>query len=166
MSIRNIFYVNLSFCHFFAHITVCLRSARDEPEEEVAYEEWQKAFPDVEIRSMICVPVFDSRGRVIAILQAMNKVKRGLTRRDSNCSVQPDCFSKTDESILKVLASHIAVSLQNMYEPDVELSLRDTMNILKEQGLAGLPEQRQILSLPALLRNSTQSLHENRPSSR
>lgn len=143
-----------------------IKDARDEPEEEVAYEEWQKAFPDVEIRSMICVPVFDSRGRVIAILQAMNKVKRGLTRRDSNCSVQPDCFSKTDESILKVLASHIAVSLQNMYEPDVELSLRDTMNILKEQGLAGLPEQRQILSLPALLRNSTQSLHENRPSSR
>jgi GAF domain-containing protein len=110
--------------------------------------EWKEAFPDVDIRSMLCVPVFDSRGRVIAILQAINKVNRGLTRRDSHHTTDPH-FSKTDESILKVLASHIAVSLQNMYEPDVELSLNETIDILKEQGLAGLPDQRQILSLPA-----------------
>jgi hypothetical protein len=113
-------------------------SARVEP--DLAKEEWKIAFPDVEIRSMVCVPVFDSRGRVIAVLQAINKVNRGLTRRDSHLNVNPS-FSKTDESILKVLASHIAVSLQNMYEPDVEISLNETINILKEQGLAGLPEQ-------------------------
>ena len=81
-------------------------------------------------------------------MQAINKVKRGLTRRDSLYTHDAG-FTKTDESILKVLASHIAVSLQNMYEPDVELSLNETINILKEQGLAGLHEQRQYLSLPA-----------------
>ena len=94
------------------------------------------------------MPVFDSRGRVIAILQAINKVKKGLTRRDSVHSTDAG-FTKTDESILKVLATHIAVSLQNMYEPDVELSLNETINILKEQGLAGLQEQRQYITLPA-----------------
>jgi GAF domain-containing protein len=126
-------------------LTINICSARVEP--DLAKEEWKIAFPDVEIRSMICVPVFDSRGRVIAVLQAINKANRGLTRRDSHFNATPS-FSKTDESILKVLASHIAVSLQNMYEPDVELSLNETINILKEQGLAGLSEQ-QFLSLPA-----------------
>lgn len=93
------------------------------------------------------MPVFDSRGRVVAILQAINKVKRGLTRRDSHHSADAG-FTKTDEAILKVLATHIAVSLQNMYEPDVELSLNETINILKEQGLAGLKEQSQYITLP------------------
>lgn len=129
------------------NIILCNSSALSEP--DIAKEEWQKAFPNVEIRSLVCVPVFDSRGRVIAILQAINKVKRGLTRRDSVHTTNDAGFTKTDISILKVLATHIAVSLQNMYEPDVELSLNETIDILKEQGLAGLPEQRQYISLPA-----------------
>ena len=136
------------------NIILCNPSALSEP--DIAKEEWQKAFPNVEIRSLVCVPVFDSRGRVIAILQAINKVKRGLTRRDSVHTTDAG-FTKTDESILKVLATHIAVSLQNMYEPDVELSLNETIDILKEQGLAGLHEQRQCISLPA-------STLESRPS--
>mmetsp|Transcript_35511 Transcript_35511/g.50358 ORF Transcript_35511/g.50358 Transcript_35511/m.50358 type:complete len:133 (-) Transcript_35511:48-446(-) len=125
---------------------------------------------------MVCVPVFDSQGRVIAILQGVNKYARGLARRDSHFVLNTDTdtdtdededaadddangkkkkkkkpspssslsspgFSKTDVSVLTVLASHIGVSLQNMMysEQDVELELKDTIKILEEHGLAGLP---------------------------
>lgn len=137
-----------------AHVSFSLLNLSCENNLVVAKEEWKKAFPDVDIQAMVCVPVFDSRGQVIAILQGINKVKRGITRRDSHYTAQHGYFTKTDESILKVLASHIAVSLQNMYEADVELSLRETIDILKTQGLAGL-EERQILSLPAAQRRAT-----------
>jgi hypothetical protein len=43
--------------------------------------------------------------------------------------------------LLKVLASHLSVSLQSMYEDDAEVSLRDTMKVLKEHGLAGLMDE-------------------------
>ena len=133
-----------------------LRSCRSDPDVDLS--KWEKAFPDVDVKSMIVVPVFNSRGQVIGILQAINKVSRGLTRRDTNYSKHAS-FTKTDESILKVLASHIAVSLQAMYEEDAEISLKHTINILKEQGLAGLPDQ-QFLTLPAIA-NQPNTPHVN-----
>lgn len=134
-------------------------SAKNDP--DVAKAEWKKVFPDLEIRSMVCVPVFDSQGQVIAILQAMNKVSKGITRRDSVYNYDHATFSKTDESVLKVLASHIAVSMQNMYEADVEMSLRETIAILKEQGLAGLPDRQMFVPI-----QNRETRETNQPSQR
>ena len=86
----------------------------------------------------------DSKGNVVAVLQAINKVHRGIARRDSMVRVSGRrSFSRTDVSVLQVLASHVGVSLQTMMmneNPEEEMSLKHTIKILKEQGLAGLPE--------------------------
>ena len=36
------------------------------------------------VKNMICVPVFDVEGRVIAVIQAINKLERGVPGRISN----------------------------------------------------------------------------------
>lgn len=113
--------------------------------------------PSKDIRNMLCVPVIDSHGRVIAVIQAVNKQSKGIARRDTNHSVKVG-FTATDVQVLKVLASHVAVSLQNLYQDDAELSLKETIRILKDQGLAGVgtPGERRLqASLPSLVPPST-----------
>ena len=100
---------------------------------------WDTVVPSKDIRNMVCVPVIDSHGRVIAVIQALNKTSKGIARRDTNHSVRGG-FTPTDVQVLKVLASHVAVSIQNLFQDDAELSLKQTIGILKDQGLAGLPE--------------------------
>eukprot|EP00548_Thalassiothrix_antarctica_P004288 CAMPEP_0194151418 /NCGR_PEP_ID=MMETSP0152-20130528/48027_1 /TAXON_ID=1049557 /ORGANISM="Thalassiothrix antarctica, Strain L6-D1" /LENGTH=458 /DNA_ID=CAMNT_0038855211 /DNA_START=64 /DNA_END=1440 /DNA_ORIENTATION=- len=123
---------------------------------DVVKDLYNKAFPDLELRTMLCAPIMDTQGRVIAVLQAINKVQRGnlprhaaiLNRRDSYVHDAP-VFTNTDVSVLQILASHIAVSLQTMYDLEEDgtitagWSLKHTIAVLKEQGLAGLQQQPQ-----------------------
>ena len=96
---------------------------------------------------MLCVPVLDPQGNTIAVLQAINKVGRGLG--DTEARERPwdktrsMIFTSYDVQILKALASHIGVSLQRLFETDNEddeVRMRDTIRMLKEYGIAGLIE--------------------------
>jgi GAF domain-containing protein len=106
-------------------------------------------------RSMLCVPVMDSAGRPIAVIQAINKIGKGREDDDHQNSIvprdaatlrsnEPRTFTENDVQILKALASHISVSLQRMYEQaggdEAEMRLKDTIHMLKKYGLAGLDE--------------------------
>jgi GAF domain-containing protein len=115
------------------------------------------------IDNMLCVPVLDSQGRAIAVIQAVNKVSKGTTagREDgggtasgaaapfaSTSTTSPlsslpllsptHGFTNHDVQVLKALATHISVSLQRMYEDlgsgSEELRLRDTISMLKGSG--------------------------------
>jgi len=93
------------------------------------------------IKSMVCVPVVDSQGRVIAVIQAINKIREGVVREtDPPTRSERGGFTSSDVQVLKVLASHVSVALQVMFEEETEMSLRDTIKTLKEHGIAGLGE--------------------------
>jgi hypothetical protein len=47
-------------------------------------------------------------------------------------------FTPKDMQVLQALASHVSVSLQNMHSKDSTMSLRDTIQILKEHGTDAL----------------------------
>ena len=101
-------------------------------------------------RSMLCVPVMDSAGRPIAVIQAINKVGKGREDEEhilSSLANEPRAFTENDVQILKALASHISVSLQRMYEQaggdEAEMRLKDTIHMLKKYGLAGLDDEHQ-----------------------
>eukprot|EP00591_Stephanopyxis_turris_P018762 CAMPEP_0195542534 /NCGR_PEP_ID=MMETSP0794_2-20130614/51653_1 /TAXON_ID=515487 /ORGANISM="Stephanopyxis turris, Strain CCMP 815" /LENGTH=307 /DNA_ID=CAMNT_0040676667 /DNA_START=29 /DNA_END=952 /DNA_ORIENTATION=- len=70
-----------------------------------------------EAKNMICVPVFNASGEVIAVIQATNK--------DGG-------FGPADMHILQALASHISVYLSSVDEKNEELSLKDTIRLLKD----------------------------------
>lgn len=36
------------------------------------------------MKNMLCVPVFDVDGKVIAVIQAINKIERGSVKRDES----------------------------------------------------------------------------------
>lgn len=94
-----------------------------------------------EIKNTVCVPVFDSQGRVIAVIQAINKIRKGIVREtDPPTRSERGGFTTSDVQVLKVLASHVSVTLQAMFEEETEMSLRDTIRTLKEHGIAGLGE--------------------------
>jgi hypothetical protein len=104
-----------------------------------------------EVKAMLLVPVYDVHGNVIAVLQATNKVRKGtaevklgfLQRLKSNISGddrtrnQADVFSAEDERVLRSLATHISVSLQNM-NSNGDASLKEVVQILKEHGTLAL----------------------------
>jgi GAF domain-containing protein len=73
-------------------------------------------------RDLVVVPILDGQGRVIAVLEALNK------KTDDNG------FSDDDVDVLSSLASHVSVSLQTIYRDseDEDLRLRDTIRILKK----------------------------------
>ena len=92
---------------------------------------------------MLCVPVFDIHGNVIAVIQAINKVKRGIATQKVD-SDEKEGFTKSDSRVLKALATHVSVSLQSI-QSEEESRLRDTMKILKEHGVAALDDGGHIL---------------------
>ena len=101
-------------------------------------------------RSMLCIPVMDSAGRPIAVIQAINKVGKGREDEEhilGSLANEPRTFTENDVQILKALASHISVSLQRMYEQaggdEAEMRLKDTIQMLKTYGLAGLDDEHQ-----------------------
>jgi Transmembrane protein 65/GAF domain len=109
-------------------------------------------------QSMLCIPVMDSAGRPIAVIQAINKVGKGRDDEDDAASLTVHgsssleegtrSFTENDVQILKAVASHVSVSLQRMYEQaggeEAEMRLKDTIQMLKKYGLAGLDEEHSI----------------------
>jgi tRNA-specific adenosine deaminase 1 len=108
-----------------------------------------------DVRCMLCVPVMDSSGRPIAVLEAVNKVAKGVEDDQDDTdysqhapvalgelpSKEPKSFTENDLQILKALASHISVNLQRMFEhgdEDDESRLKDTIRLLKDYGLEGI----------------------------
>lgn len=93
------------------------------------------------MKNMLLVPVCDSQGRVIALIQAINKVRKGIVREtDPPTRSERGGFTSSDVQVLKVLASHVSVALQAMKEEETEMSLKETILTLKEHGIAGLGE--------------------------
>jgi len=72
------------------------------------------------INHMVCVPVLDVYGNTIAVIQATNK-KKGTA---------DDGFSQDDEQVLQTLATHISVSMQNIYS-NTETSVKEVIQLLK-----------------------------------
>jgi tRNA-specific adenosine deaminase 1 len=145
---------------------------------DLGYVTWDDAVNNQgrNTKTMICVPILDSAGRPIAVLQAVNKIETppkhennkandrlsqflssnnksssGTTKDDDTTNNKTEMtskpntflrFTENDVQILKALASHISVSLQRMYEQaegdEAEVRLHDTIQILKEYGLAGI----------------------------
>jgi len=82
-------------------------------------------------RDLAVVPILDGKGRVIAVLEALNK------EGESVCRDTDGGFTDQDVEILMSLASHVSVSLQRIYQDGEEEEkefgrLRDTIRILKE----------------------------------
>jgi tRNA-specific adenosine deaminase 1 len=97
--------------------------------------------PDRErFRDGVVVPILDGKGRVIAVLEAINKERRQQHSGDNKSNYNGDDggFTDQDVEILMSLASHVSVSLQKIYQDggekneDDEFGLRDTIRILKE----------------------------------
>ena len=121
-----------------------------------------KSEPDYDVKitpnaqNAVCVPVLDGQGRTLGVLQAINKVGPGREDLEEDEEDEPPTwmtkgpykrrrFTEQDVQILKALASHIGVSLQQLYENDgeeEEMRLRDTIRIMKEYGLAGLVKRK------------------------
>ena len=109
-----------------------LETAGSDYEEEIDRERY---------RDCAVVPILDGRGRVIAVLEALNK-ERPRERYDDDRETSDDDFdaiggfTDKDVEILVSLASHVSVSLQRVYqigeEDEEDFSLRDTIRILKE----------------------------------
>jgi GAF domain-containing protein len=116
-----------------------IRDVSEEP--DFAPEVWRedKARPLAELKHMVVVPVLDHQGRAIAVIRAMNKVQGENSGKG---------FTDTDVQILKALASHISVSLNSVYndQGDEEVRLRDTIRVLKEQGIQGIEKERRSLT--------------------
>lgn len=101
------------------------------------------------IRNMACVPVLDAQGKAIAVIRAFNKVSEGSIERGSKSSDASEImrrgFTNNDMQVLKALASHISVALQYLYqegEEDAAIGVKDTIQLLKEHGLAGIAEEK------------------------
>ena len=133
-----------------------IRDVDAEPDfvPEIGYVDYHNQ--NEKTRTMIVVPVMDSSGRPIAVIQAINKVGRGRedeNGEDSDISNKTTAgsntatrtarpFSDSDVQILKALATHISVSLQRISEEaegdQAEMRLKDTVQLLHDYGLAGL----------------------------
>jgi len=111
-----------------------IRDVSKEPDffPEVRSEDVER--PLDELRHMVVVPVLDYQGRAIGVLRAMNKV---ASPSASEGEASDDGFTSMDVQTLKALASHISVSLNSLYQEqdDEEVRLRDTILLLKEQGI-------------------------------
>jgi hypothetical protein len=85
-------------------------------------------------RDGVVVPILDGKGRVIAVLEAINKERH---HSGNNGDGSDGGFTNQDVDILMSLASHVSVSLQTIYqdggeENEEDFGLRDTIRILKE----------------------------------
>ncbi|GMH87641.1 hypothetical protein TrST_g5999 [Triparma strigata] len=89
-------------------------------------------------KSMVCTPVIDSEGNVIAVVQAINKIsdEAGGRRRKG--------FNQKDLQVLQALGSHISVALQGLDAEDEGVRFKDTIKMLKETGgrVSGVSNER------------------------
>jgi hypothetical protein len=117
-----------------------IRDVSKEPDFAPEVRIGDMARPVADLKHMVVVPVLDHQGRAIAVIRAMNKVQG----EDSSKG-----FTDMDVQILKALASHISVSLNSVYQDqgDEEVRLRDTIRILKEQGIQGIEKKTTLTTL-------------------
>lgn len=105
----------------------------------------EKLSDEDQIHNMVCVPVLDAQGRAIAVIQAINKVRKGqMTGAVSEAATIQAGFTPEDVQVLKALASHISVSLGRMTvdsHEDEDVRLRDTIKMLKKSGLQGIADR-------------------------
>jgi len=99
---------------------------------------------------MLCVPVIGSDGKVIAVVQAINKLDTGtakiqrqpskIQRHESRLKKRADHhgqggFNHNDLRVLQALCSHIAIALERLDSTEDEgKDLRETMKLLKNGG--------------------------------
>mmetsp|Transcript_24230 Transcript_24230/g.55164 ORF Transcript_24230/g.55164 Transcript_24230/m.55164 type:complete len:109 (+) Transcript_24230:1324-1650(+) len=87
-------------------------------------------------RNMICCPVFDSKGNVIAVINATNKQDQGSATFSESDSSKPREFLTNDIQALQALGTHVSVALQNLEDMDDDnMSLAETIKMLKENKI-------------------------------
>jgi len=88
-----------------------------------------------DVKSMLCVPVFDVNGSVIAVIQAINKVEQGSAKSSKmrRRFTMSKGFTVSDAKVLRSLASHISVALQNMHR-EQDTTLKEIVKILKDHA--------------------------------
>mmetsp|Transcript_23 Transcript_23/g.31 ORF Transcript_23/g.31 Transcript_23/m.31 type:complete len:475 (-) Transcript_23:51-1475(-) len=91
---------------------------------------------DLEVKGLACVPVFDAEQRVIAVIQAVNKIESSpsITKDEEEKINGELIFSHKDVQVLEALATHVSVSIQNFQEEENELKLKDTIKMIKNHG--------------------------------
>jgi putative methionine-R-sulfoxide reductase with GAF domain len=100
-------------------------------------------------KHMCCVPVTNTEGKVVAVVQAINKLEGGtarIQRQQSKIQRQQSIlknrvahgkggFNHNDLRVLQSLCSHIAVALERLDSAEDEgHGLRATMDMLKKSG--------------------------------
>lgn len=104
-----------------------------------------------ESKSMLCVPVLDGEGRTIAVIQALGKISKGMGHDAPAGSPSSKGFSPSDVQSLKALASHISVSLQQMYDAEEEEEsrrLKDAIRVMRGSGFTkGGEDQKHITTI-------------------
>jgi len=96
-------------------------------------------------KSMCCVPVKDVEGRVVGVVQAINKVpppKPGKSRPRAKKG-----FTMDDLGILQQISNHAAVFMQGMDEGMEELRFRDTLKLLNKGEGTGKKERKRPLHM-------------------
>ena len=105
---------------FISTLALCSVEGHPDYDPEVSVVQHLHKALGSKINHMVCVPVLDVYGNTIAVIQATNK-KKGTA---------DDGFSQDDEQVLQVLATHISVSMQNIYS-NTETSVKEVIQLLK-----------------------------------
>lgn len=99
-------------------------------------------------KSMVCVPVLDGEGKTIAVIQGLQKIGKGTAYDIPVGSPSTKGFTVADVQVLKALASHISLSLQQLHQSEEEEEsrrLQNAIRIMKESGITkGSDDQKRI----------------------
>jgi tRNA-specific adenosine deaminase 1 len=113
---------------------------REEPDFNPSYDS-----STFKTKSMCCVPVKDVEGRVVGVVQAINKLPQ---RRETGGGGRvKKGFTTEDLGILQQLGNHAAVFMQGMDEGMEELRFRDTISIIKRGEGTGKKERKRPLHM-------------------
>lgn len=89
-------------------------------------------------KSMVCVPVLDGEGKTIAVIQGVGKLGKGTAYDAPAGSPSTKGFSRDDVQVLKALASHLSISLQQLHQSEEEeesMRLQNAIRIIRESGI-------------------------------
>ncbi|GMI35151.1 hypothetical protein TrCOL_g4742 [Triparma columacea] len=120
-------------------------SVKDEPDFNPSYDS-----ASFKTKSMCCVPIKDVEGRVVGVVQAINKLpnRRSTNGGGGGGGVRvKKGFTTGDLGILQQLGNHAAVFMQGMDEGMEELRFRDTIKLLKRGEGQGVKERKRPLHM-------------------
>tara|TARA_B110000305_G_C19272186_1_gene555023 strand:+ start:318 stop:920 length:603 start_codon:yes stop_codon:yes gene_type:complete len=95
------------------------------------------------IDSLLCVPVMNNEGHVIAVIQAINKQNNGT-------------FTWYDEFLLQNLCNHVSVSLQELDNPHAT-RLSKVIELMKETERHEQDQEKKVLQARKTRRSSSSS---------